>query len=82
MAGNGAQGSHLADGPMIDSATTVADIQSVLHRMLYRIEAIESEIISNASGAEQQLASIRVDVGTLQLAPPPSSHAKKFDLID
>ena len=56
---------------MIDSVTTVAVIQTVLHRMLYRIEAIESEIISNASGAEQQLASIRVDVRTLQLAPSP-----------
>ena len=30
---------------MIDSVTTVADIQTVLHRMLYRIEAIQSEII-------------------------------------
>ena len=83
MAGNGAQGSHLADGPMIDSVTTVADIQTVRHRMLYRIESIESEIISNASGAEQQLASIRVDLRTFQQAPPPSSHyEKKFDLID
>ena len=83
MAGNAAQGSQLQDGPMIDSVTTVADIQKVLHRMLHRIECIETEIISNASGAEQQLAVIRVDVQTLQQTPPPNSHFQtKFDLID
>ena len=83
MAAHGAaQGSSLADGPMIDSVTTVADIQTVLHRMLYRMEAIEYEVTSNASGAEQQLAAIRVDVRTLPLAHPPSTHAKRFDLID
>ena len=82
MAGRGMQGSQLADGPVIESVTTVADIQTVLHRVLGRIEAIENEIVSNAHGSEQQLASIRVDVRTLQLAPPLSSHQKKFDLID
>ena len=79
----GMQGSQLADGPMIDSVTTVADIQTVLHRFLGRIIAIESEIVTNAHSAEQQLAGIRVDVRTLQQAPPTSSHfQKKFDLID
>jgi len=64
--------------------TTVADIQTVLHRFLGRILAIEHEIVTNATGAEQQLAGIRVDLRTLQLAPPPSSHGhgKRFDLID
>ena len=41
MVAQGAQGSSLADCPMIDSVTTVTDIQAVLHRMLYRIETIE-----------------------------------------
>ena len=72
----------MQDGPMIDSVTTVADIQTVLHRMLYRSEAIQSEIISSASGVEQQLASIRMDVRNLQLASSPSSHTEKLDLID
>ena len=58
MAGNAAQGSHLDDGPMIHSVTTVADIQDVLHRMLHRIKCIETEMISNASGAEQQLVEL------------------------
>ena len=64
------QGTQLADGPMIDSVTTVADVQTILHRLLSRIIAIEGEVVTNAHGAEQQLASIRVDVRTLQLAPP------------
>ena len=72
----------MANGPMIDSVTTVADMHTVLHRMLYRIGAIEFEVTSNASGAEQQLAAIRVDIRTLPLAPPPSTHAKHFDLVD
>ena len=84
MAGIGMQGTQLADGPMIDSVTTVADVQTILHRLLGRIIAIEGEVVTNAHGAEQQLASIRVDVRTLQLAPPPSphGHGKRFDLID
>ena len=50
------QGSQMADGPMIDSVTTVADIQTVLHRFLGRFLAIENEMVTNAHGAEQQLA--------------------------
>ena len=66
---------------MIDSVTTVADIQAVLRRILFRIEAIEYEVATNASGAEQQVAAIRVDVRTFQLAPPPATQSKRIDLI-
>ena len=82
MAEQRAQGSSLADGPMIDGVTTVANIQEVLHRLLHRIEQMEFEVISTASSAEKQLAVIRVDVRTLQLAPQPSGPTKRFDFID
>ena len=60
-----AQGSNLADGAMIDSVTTVADIQNVFRRFLFRLEAAEHEVMTNAIGAAQQFAAIRVDVRTL-----------------
>ena len=44
-----AQGTSLADGQMIDSVTSVADIQDVLHRFMFRLEAVEFEVATNAS---------------------------------
>ena len=47
-----AQVTSLAVGAMIDSVTTMADIQNMLHRFLSRLEAVEYEVDRNASGAE------------------------------
>ena len=77
-----AQGTSAADAVLIDNVTTIADIQTVLHRIVCRLDAIEHEVPMNAGGAEQQLAAILVDVRTRQFAPPQSSQQKSIDLID
>ena len=59
----------------------MGDIQAIFRRMEQRLEVVDHETAMNASGTEQQMAALRVDVRTLQIAPPAAAP-KRYDLID
>ena len=81
MAAAGASGQQ--DKDLIDGIANIGDIQTVLHRMIRRMDVIEHEINVNASGAEQQLATMRIDIrGVRAQAASAPQNSKKFDLID
>ena len=65
----------------VDNCLSVGDIQAIIRRIEQRFEVVEHETAMNASGTQQQLAALRVDVRTLQIAPPAAA-AKRYDLID
>ena len=81
MAGMGASGALTAS---IDQASTVGDIQSILKRLLAKIDDLEITVGANETGAEQQLAGIRVDIRNIQSQGAANSggNGKKIDLID
>ena len=68
---------------LINSITNIGDVQTILLSLLQRIEASEYEIGSNASGAEQQLAAIRVDIRGIQNQSGGGGQGgKNFELVD
>ena len=68
---------------LINSITNIGDVQTILLSLLQRIEASEYEIGSNASGAEQQLAAIRVDIRGIQNQGGGGGQGgKHFELVD
>ena len=83
MAGMGSMGANVPDIG-IDQATTVGDLQAILHRIMFRVIDIESNVGTNAQGAEQQLAAIRVEIRNMQLqgAGGGAGGSKRIDLID
>ena len=83
MAGMGSMGANVPDIG-IDQVTTVGDVQAILHRIMFRITDIENNVGTNAQGAEQQLAAIRVEIRNMQLqgAGGGAGGSKRIDLID
>ena len=80
MAGMGASGTPDVS---IDHASSVGDIQAILRRMVARIDDLEITVGANATGTEQQLAGIRVDIRTIQVQGAASGGmGKRIDLID
>lgn len=69
MASSAAAAQHQQPGDarnLINGIASIGDVQAILISLLQRIEVSEFEIGSNASGAEQQLAAIHVDVRNAQ----------------
>ena len=73
-----------SDDVFVQNATTVGDFQNILQSLMQRLDTLEGEVAMNASGSEQQLAAIRVDIRTInqQAAGQGASQASRFDLID
>ena len=85
MAAMGSMGASGTQDVGIDQATTVGDIQAILHRIMYKISDIEDNIAKNTQGSEQQLAQIRVDIRTMQMSGIGSGKGpgdRRIDLID
>ena len=84
MASGAAQHQQLGnERNLINGITNIGDVQAILLSLLQRIEASEYEIGSNASGAEQQLAAIRVDMRNVQnKVGNGGSGAKNLELVD
>ena len=71
------------DDVSIGNANTVGDFQTLIARLDVRIDQLENELAMQGSGTEQQLATIRVDVRTLQQAGGGAqAGGAKFDLVD
>ena len=85
MASGAAQQQPGNERDLINGFNNIGDVQHILLSLLARIEASEYEIGSNASGAEQQLAAIRVDVRHIQSQGGGGNGgqgARHFELVD
>ena len=89
MASGAAAAQHQQPGDvrnLINGISSIGDVQAILLSLLQRIETSEYEIGSNASGAEQQLAALRVDVRNAQQLAQQGGNggrgAKEFELVD
>ena len=65
----------------VENANSVGDFQTTLWRIMARLDSVENDVATNASGSEQQLAFIRVDVRALQ-QEPAADTGRKVDLVD